>query len=208
MLDHLNTRLPYSDQELFVRIASGNEGAFTEIYLRYAPLLLSHVSQLLDSRDWAEEIVQDVFTRLWEVRPSLSDISHPRAYIYRIASNRTLDFLRRRSLEVKIQHRLARRQCTRTDPGIEPEVDFWSSSRLVDEAVNHLTAQKKLIYLLKNEEGYSYEEIADKVHLSKNTVRNHLADAIQFIRRYLLKRGVLHMLWWLSCLNLLGKIFF
>jgi RNA polymerase sigma-70 factor (ECF subfamily) len=207
MLDHLNTDPPYSDLELFERIASGDKWAFTEVYLRYAPLLLKHVTQLLDSRDWAEEIVQDVFTRLWEARPSLSTVSQPRAYLYRIASNLTLDLLRHRSVEVKAQYWLARNSGAVSDPGIEAQFDFWSSRQLVEEAVNHLTAQKKLIYLLKNEEGYSYEEIAKTVHLSRNTVRNHLADAVQYIRRYLLEHGVVHVLWLIVGLSLIGKIF-
>ena len=80
-----------TDKALFERIATGDETAFSIIFFRYTARLAPFVTQLLQSDQWAEEIVQDVFLRLWQARQQLAMIEHPSAYLYQMASNRTLD---------------------------------------------------------------------------------------------------------------------
>jgi RNA polymerase sigma-70 factor (family 1) len=189
----LTNRTHDTDINLFQRIAVGDDDAFTEIYLRYTRRILPHITRLLDSDLWAEEIVQDTFIKLWEIRHTLNTIENPSAYIFRIASNKTLDHLRHRAVEAKMQYQVARNAengADQTSNTTEDQLDFRISENLLKEAVSGLTPQKQLIYRLKHEEGYSYEEIATRLSLSKNTVRNHLADAMQFIRQYLLKQGI------------------
>jgi RNA polymerase sigma-70 factor (ECF subfamily) len=190
-----DVNLTYNDKELFARIAQGEETAFTGIYLRYTQKLMPHVARLLDSESWAEEIVQDVFTKLWEIRGTLGSVENPSAYLFRMASNRTLDHLKRRSVEVKMQYWVARNTEAALSNTTEKQFDFRVSENLLKEAVSELTAQKQKIFRLRHEDGYSYEEIASELEISKNTVRNHMADALHFIRRYLLQRGVFHALW-------------
>jgi len=207
LISHANTNgvireNAYSDLELFRRIADGDERAFTGLYLRYTAKLLAHITRLLDSEDWAEEIVQDIFVKLWEIRRDLGKINQPQAYLYRMASNRVLDHLKHRAVEAKMQYWLALNADNKSGAGIENEFDFKASSNLVNEAIGQLTDQKQIIYRLKHEKGYSYEQIAGKLNLSKNTVRNHLVDALQFIRRYLLRHGALHTVWFAFYLSL------
>jgi RNA polymerase sigma-70 factor (family 1) len=189
----LTHRTHDTDLNLFQQIAAGDELAFTEIYIRYSHRLLRHIGRLLDSELWAEEIVQDVFVKLWEIRNTLAEIENPSAYIFRIASNKTLDHLRHKAVETKMQYWVARNAenaAGSAENETENQFDFRISKNMLKEAVNGLSLQKQLIYRLKHEDGRSYEEIATELKLSRNTVRNHLADALQFIRRYLLQQGV------------------
>lgn len=192
-----NFRLPmlpkeqtYDERELFALISRSNEQAFAEIYLRYADKLYLHVAKLLKEDSWAEEIVQEVFVKLWQVRDTLGGIANPSAYLYRIAGNRTLDYLKHRAVEVKTQYQifLFAEPSARNDT--QEQLDFRISESLFKQAVKDLTAQKQLIFKLKHEDGQSYEEIARQLQLSKNTVRNHLAEALFTIRAYLLKKGI------------------
>jgi len=95
----LNQYGSHTDPELFTLIATGDEAAFAEIYLRYTEKLYPHVAKLLDADDWAEEIVQDVFTKLWQVKETLTTIENPNAYLYRMAANRTIDHMRKMATE-------------------------------------------------------------------------------------------------------------
>jgi RNA polymerase sigma-70 factor (family 1) len=183
-----------TDPELFERIASGDEAAFTVIYLRYTQKLLPHIKRLLNSELWAEEIVQDVFVKLWEVRHTLALVENPSAFIYSIAGNKAIDVFRHRAVEIKTHYRMARNLENEGAELVNPtevEYDYRISDRLLKEAVNGLSPQKQLIYRLKHENGYTYDQIASELMISRNTVRNHLADALKIIRRYLLQQGVL-----------------
>jgi len=198
----LNNNLPYSDKELFSLISKGDDGAFTEIYLRYAEKLYPHISKLLNADLWVEEILQDVFTKLWQIRDSLSHVENPSAYLYRMAGNRTLDHIKRRAIEVKMQYHVVQ-QAEHFLYASAPEQD--GRLREIKQAVQQLTPQKQLIFRLKHEEGLSYEEIAGQLQLSKNTVRNHLATTLEFIRNQLLKKGVFMVVFILSLYHLLKK---
>ncbi|OQP61113.1 hypothetical protein A3860_05185 [Niastella vici] len=189
----MNSNLSHTDKELFTRISRGDEVAFAEIYLRYTEKLYPHVTRLLDSDLWAEEIVQDVFTKLWQVRQSLSSVENPSAYLYRMAGNRTLDHLKHHAIEVKMQYHMVREAEYLWNNSLEEHHDSRISG--IKRAVEQLTAQKQLIFRLKHVEGLTYEEIAHKLQLSKNTVRNHLTEALHFIRTYLFKKGVFILLY-------------
>lgn len=156
---------------LFSCIATGDEFAVTEFYLRYVKKLYPRISRMLDAAGWAEEIIQDVFTKLWKVRHTLNEAENPQAYLYRMAGNRTLDFLKQRSTEVKLRYQAARMYDT---PGINQTgqwFDFKQAEQLYREAVENLPEKRRIIFLLKHEGGLSYEEIATRLTLSTHTVR-------------------------------------
>lgn len=180
----------YGERELFALISRNDEQAFTAIYLRYADKLYLHVAKLLKEDSWAEEIVQDVFVKLWQVRNTLAEIENPSAYLYRIAANRTMDYLKHRAVEIKAQYQVSLHAESSQRNDTQEQLDFRISDQLLKRAMKDLTAQKQLIFKLKHEEGQSYEEIARQLKLSKNTVRNHLTEALQTIRTYLLQKGI------------------
>ena len=179
-----------TDKALFERIAKGDESAFTIIFFRYTARLSPFVTQLLQSDRWSEEIVQDVFLRLWQGRTQLETIEHPSAYLYRMASNRTLDYIKRNARDVKLQY-YAARWLTHDVNGPAEDLDFREVENLLKEAVNTLPEQRRKVYQLVREEGLSYAEIAEKLQISKHTVRNHVAEALQEIRIYLREHGVM-----------------
>jgi RNA polymerase sigma-70 factor (ECF subfamily) len=192
----------YGERELFALISRSNEQAFTEIYLRYADKLYLHVAKLLKEDSWAEEIVQEVFVKLWQVRDTLDGVENPSAWLHRIAANRTLDYLKHRAVEVRTQYQVSQFAAPAARNDTQEQLDFRISEHLLKKAVKDLTAQKQLIFKLKHEDGQSYEEIARQLKLSKNTVRNHLAEALQTIRAYLLKKGIFLLIFLHSWSNL------
>ena len=109
-----------------------------------------------------------------------------------MASNRTLDYIKRNARDVKLQYYAARWLA----PGAnhpETDQDFREVEALLKEAVQRLPVQRRKVYQLVREEGLSHAEIADRLQISKHTVRNHVAEALQEIRIYLREHGVMVM---------------
>ncbi|MBS1566527.1 MAG: RNA polymerase sigma-70 factor, partial [Bacteroidetes bacterium] len=170
----------------------GDEAAFTTLFFQYTGRLAAFITQLLQSDQWAEEIVQDVFMRLWQNRKLLRDVEHPSAYLYQMASNRTLDYIKKNAREVRLQYYVARRFNPREDANsTEEELDFREIEKLLGEATSRMPAQRRRIYQMVREEGLSHAEIAERLNISKHTVRNHMADALREIREYFMEHGVL-----------------
>lgn len=184
----------YRDRELFKLISQGDEAAFTEVYYRYTKQLFSYISKLTGYELWAEEIAHDVLLKIWETRTVLKDVENPSGYLFRMASNRTLDHIKRHGVEVKMQHYLEGNGQAESRNFTEEQVYFRISDQLYKEALNKLPTQRQHVYRLKNEEGLSYYEIAERLKISKHTVRNHIAEATQAIRSYLLEKGVILLL--------------
>jgi RNA polymerase sigma-70 factor (ECF subfamily) len=182
-----------TDKALFERIAIGDETAFSIIFFRYTARLAPFVTHLLQSDSWCEEIIQDVFLRLWQSRMKLATIDNPSAYLYQMASNRTLDFIKRNAREVKLQY-YAAQWLTPSADHPNTAVDFREIENKLKEAVRRLPAQRRLIYQLVREEGLTHAEIAERLRISKHTVRNHVAEALQEIRIYLRENGVIVVL--------------
>ena|ERR1700761_2517660 len=176
-----------------MRIADGDEEAFTTIFYRYTARLAPFITQLLQSDLWTEEVVQDVFLLLWKNRQALAATEFPSAYLYQMASNRTLDYIKRNARQVKLQYYAAGRAGMDAND-TELEVDFREIDTLLREAVQQLPEQQQKVYKMIREEGLSHADIAARLTISRHTVRNHMASALQDIRGYLLAKGVVTVL--------------
>lgn len=173
---------------MFGQIASGDAGAFAEFFEAYAPKLAIYVSKVLRSDLWAEEIVQDVFMKLWSAREKLTDVEYPSSFLYRMAINRATDYLRHREQEIKLQHYLSSKKEAGSSDA-EDLVDYKISEQLYKQAIGTLPTQRQLVFKMRHEQGKSYTEIASELNISPHTVRNLLNLAMQHIRAYLIKHG-------------------
>ena len=182
------------EKELFKRVAEGDESAFKAIYLNYTAKLYPHVCKLLSDYVWAEEIIQDVFTRLWQNRSMLATIDNPSAYLYRMAANHTLDYLKHKSVEIKSQYKVKQLAKAINKRDLEKEFDFKQVEVLFSQAIKLLSPQRKQIFIMRHELGLHYDEIASNLQLSKNTVRNHLSESLQIVRKWMIQQGVTFLL--------------
>ncbi len=117
-------------------------------------------------------------------RDRLAGIDNPEGYIYKIAANLTLDHFRKLEMEHKILNRLQTVKVNTADASAQSVIDLRETQKIIDQAVHRLPQQRKLIYTMR-QNGMSYDEIAAKLGLSANTVRNQLISAGKFIRGYL-----------------------
>jgi RNA polymerase sigma-70 factor (ECF subfamily) len=165
-------------------IAKGNERAFRTLYDAYFPQVSAFTFKICKSTAATEEIVQDVFLRLWINRQDLSRLESPEAYIFSMARNRAIDHLRRLIRDTDLMEVLAGKALPESND-IEEQLNARELRRLIDEALAQLSEQKKTIFRLSKDGGLSHDQIAELMQLSKSTVKNHLSETLHHIREHL-----------------------
>ncbi|SEW51574.1 RNA polymerase sigma-70 factor [Chitinophaga arvensicola] len=181
----------HTDQLLFVSIADGDGHAFAQLFRQYYEPLRANAYKLMKSAFWAEEVVQEVFLYVWAERKTLVEIDQPAAYLYRVTANRCLNRLRRQELESRMQYFVSQ---ALHDSHHDDLSGYRKLEKLITEATGRLPAQQQRIFRLQQEEGLSYQEIASRLGISKNTVRNHMVQTLKSIRQYLQQYGDFYLL--------------
>jgi len=185
----MNSNSPQDDKTLFICIANGDGESFTVLFKRYFDRLKWNAVKMLKSEFWAEEIIQDVFMQLWANRERLIDIESPSAYLFRITANRCLDRIRHQSQEIKAQYLL--NLAYSDEPGSlqQNSYDIRLIETMISEAIQQLPEKGRQVFELQRTGNFSYQQIADQLGISKNTVRNHIVKSLHFIRGYLAEKG-------------------
>jgi len=179
----MNRNSTIDDLELFHQFALGREDAFRSIFETYFPLLVSYVFRITHTQHTAEEITQEAFLRFWQKRSTFSDTSELKAWLYKVAANLAFDHLKREAYHNRLVGHYSRQSLATDDT--EQWLNLRESKTAVEAAVSALPDQQKLIYRLSREEGLSHQEIAERLNLSPNTVKNHMVKALQTLRNQL-----------------------
>ncbi|WP_295120480.1 sigma-70 family RNA polymerase sigma factor [uncultured Chitinophaga sp.] len=172
------------ERALFLQITEGDEDAFRELFRIYTPILRPLIYKLTKTEYSIEDILQDVFFKIWMSRGQLPDIENPRSWILKITFHDCFGYLRKNA----VRNRAVGTETSETYT--EQTVELREMARLVNEAIELLPPQAKKVYLLSRTEGRKLADIADELQLSLQTVKNTLSRALKSIREYLLKHGV------------------
>lgn len=172
------------ERHLFRRVSQGDAAAYREVFDLYCSKLTAFIYRLTKSEDTAAELVQDVFVKLWVSRLHLAEVDNPQAYIFTMASNRTMDHLRKVSAHAKMLSALWDR-VSNLQQSTEELYNAKEYSELINQAIVQLSPQKQKIFRLSRYEGLKHEEIAAHLSLSKSTVKNHLVETLRHIKTYL-----------------------
>lgn len=157
--------------------------AFDTVYERYSHKLFSFVFRILKNKSEAEDIVQEVFVKIWEARETLGDHKLLNSYIFTIAYNSSIDLIRKRINNDKYLEHLKNSSVTQFTPSSVSQVEYNELNRRVEQLIANLPERQKQVYLLHREQGLTYPEIAQKLGISKNTVENHMAKALKYLRQ-------------------------
>lgn len=174
-----------TDNELLRCITDNDELAFNELFARYRNRLLAYLLKVTRSLEIAEEMVLDIFIKIWNGRAGMPGIEHPEAFLFTVARNKAFDFLRQVKKSRRQQAALWERlQENQADPA-DKELMRGSLEAAIRNAASQLSPQRKIAFLLSRDHDLTYEQIAEKLQLSTNTVRNHIAAALQIIRSHI-----------------------
>jgi RNA polymerase sigma-70 factor (ECF subfamily) len=178
---------------LFVRISEGSEAAFEELYRLFVPQLASYLQRISQSGTVVDEMIQETFLQVWLQRDKLPAVEHPKAWVFRIASNITFNYLKRVLVGEKAMAAMASRTAAAYND-VEDILYVHQLKKAIARAVGQLSPQRKKVYQLSRDAGLTIPEIADQLGLSASTVKNTLVSSLQFIRESLQQEG--HQIGW------------
>lgn len=168
---------------LLKKLSNGEEEAFNELFTYYYPKVNQFVFCLIKQANDAEDIVQDLFVKLWIHREVMAGIQSLNAYIYRLARNAVYDYFDHQVVRSQYEFLQEKKEESYTCT----DEDFFALEleHLIACVVNKMPRQRQQIYRLSRESGFSNDEIASQLGVSKKTVENHLNLALNDIRQVL-----------------------
>lgn len=178
----------HSDEKNIKLLCKGEEQAFQSLYEKYHSHLYYFALKFLKSGALAEEVVHDVFLKIWENRKNLRADLNFKAYVFTICKNHIVNTLLRATKEREIKNKIAQ-HLTTSHNELEETVVYDDYMHLAYEAIHHLPPQRQLVFKLCREEGKTYAEIAETLNISTGTVRDHIVKAGKFIKSYLVKNA-------------------
>ncbi|WP_247237773.1 RNA polymerase sigma factor [Telluribacter sp. SYSU D00476] len=173
------------ESEILLQVSQGSERAFAMLFHHYHQRLGVHIYRITKSEELAEEVVQDVFMKIWLNRELLTDIDNFPVYLYVISKNAALNCLKK----------VAREKVRTVDLDLIPDAAYAPETSdedyrylLIDEAIDRLPSQQRQVYLLSRHERLPYSEVAARMSISKETVKKYLQIATESISSYIRNR--------------------
>jgi len=176
---------PYRPDEVLRQLTDGNESAFKQIYDRYWLSIYKTVKRYTKSPEVAEDIVQEIFTTLWNSRSNFREVINLEYYLITMAKNLTYKTLRKMAFEKSIKDHWSSEALQEESSMNDPILD-QQYAQLIQRAAGLLPSQQKQIFHMAKVEGLSHKDIAAQLNISHLTVKTHMAKALRSIRHYLL----------------------
>jgi len=173
-----------NEEWILSEISSGNQHAFTLLYQFYHQKVYGYALGIVKEEFIAQEVVQDVFMKIWVRRDTLSSIGNFGGYLSVCTRNETLNALKKIAAQQK-HYQVVRETQTELDPGTEQHIQLRETSRMLDMAIDRLSPQQKKVYSLLNIQGLKLDDVAERLHITPATTKTHLKAAIKSIRSFL-----------------------
>lgn len=167
---------------LLQQIAAGSQSAFRQVYLAFYGRLYQFALAIVKTREPAEEIVEDVFIRIWQQREGVPSIRNLRVYLYTATKNTALNYLSQKA-RASITEPFDHIQIELNGSAITPEQILITAEmyQKIQKAVESLPPRCKMIFKLVREDGLRYKEIAEILNISVNTIDVQMAIAVKRI---------------------------
>lgn len=171
-----------SNTELVKLLKKGDMKAFDIIYKKYSRRLYGFIFRYIKLESDTEEIVQDVFVKIWKSRDNIDIYSSFESFLFTIAHNETVNLLKRRATEQKYIEHVKSLQHLDETYELTDEIHYKELTHRFQDLLDELSPRQKEIFQLSREEGLSHREIAEKLGISVNTVKNHLVTTLSFLK--------------------------
>lgn len=190
-------QLPFTDEELVQRIKNGDMDAFEELVCRYEGKIYSVAYRFMGNHADAGDLAQDTFIRMYQALPGFRGDSSFATWLYRIAANACRDELRKRqrrrnvSMDELIEHSPTNVPVAASADLPEEAAQRHETQRQVQECLDRLSGDHKLILLMREIQGMSYEEIAAVLGCSLGTVKSRISRARNALKEKIKEKGEL-----------------
>ncbi|WP_221392886.1 RNA polymerase sigma factor [Dyadobacter sp. NIV53] len=171
----------HNDTQLLDLMSGDDNQAFAEIYQRYKGVLFVHAYRMLGDYEEAKDVLQELFTSLWTKRNNIVLKSTLSAYLYGATRNRVFDIIAHKKVQEKYVSSLARfledGECITDLQVRENEL-----AGLIEKEVALLPPKMRRVFELSRNEHFSYQEIANELHISDKTVKKQVNNALNILR--------------------------
>lgn len=177
MADYTN----YTDEELLSCLKSGDEKAYVQLYKRYWSVLYAHSRHMLRNDEEAKDIVQDIFTVLWNKREEIQKGLAIKPYLYASVRNHTLNHINRGKLKNKYLESLAQ-YIAKGEKVTEEQVCYRDFAARIERGIENLPPRMKQIFELSRKAGLTNMAIAEELDISDHTVKKTIGRALKLLR--------------------------
>lgn len=166
----------------FKEIKDGDREAFRKVFEKYYLRLHRFVWGYVNSKAVAEGLVQDLFTTLWEQRKQITIEHSIKAYLFRSARNKSIDWLRHK--KVKDEWREEKKQLNKQKEQADMSKRLHDKQMLaeVKQAISQMPDRRREVFMLSRYEDMTYKEIAEFLDISPSTVETHMSKALAELR--------------------------
>jgi RNA polymerase sigma-70 factor (ECF subfamily) len=165
-------------------IKADNMFAFDVLYKKYCKKVYKFGYSILKSTEESENLMQDVFLNLWENRHKVEKDSSIKSYVFTITYNSAISIIRKKTRESEFVEYLKSLQEINEEPA-NVKLEYDELAKKLDDIIQKLPPRQKEVYILHRVEGLKYSEIAERLHISVNTLENHMSRELKTIREKL-----------------------
>lgn len=171
---------------LLSQLKQGHEPAFNALYLTYSKALYKKINSIVKDEFIADELLQELFLKVWEKRADIKPEFSFSAFLYTVANNLVYDYFRKISKDKRLHARLL---INAVDYYMETEENLIGkeTSVIIQQAIDQLSLQRKKVFILCKIEGKTYQQAADLLGISVATVNTHMVNSIRLIKEHLYK---------------------
>ena len=181
------------NKETIEKLKNGDMVAFDTIYRKYSPKLFGFIWKIIKVELDAEEIMQEVFMKIWEMRGKIETYTSFDSFLYTIAYNKSINLIRKKISEQKYIDFL-KSLPELSEPAAIDDLQFSELNEQINSLIQKLPPRQKEVFLLSREKELTYNEIASQLNISKNTVENHMVKALRYLRNNINDVSLLHSL--------------
>lgn len=183
----------HTEHELLHRIAAGDRQAFTLLYQQHAPWLTRYIRLFTGDTPDTEELLQDVFLKVWRKKEQLPEIDLFDAWLNRVTRNTIFNYLRTLKLKYQLDELNEGTAAKAGSEEADHRIMLHQYYTIAVQAIEQLPARRKEVFRLRLQQNLTLDEIAGSLGISRSAVEQHVYAANSFIRDYLRKHADINM---------------
>lgn len=184
---------PAKERKWVIDLTKSDQEAFRNLFREYAKRIFVFARGYLKSNEEAEEVVQEVFIKIWNVRASINTELSFKSYLFKITYNYIRELFLKKARENSYKNDILD-SAIDFDTRTEEKIDYQSLLELVEQLIDRLPPRQKEIIILRKKHGLPVKEIAELLDISHRTVEKHLSEALKTLKTELSEEHIAGLL--------------
>jgi len=193
-MEKIGTMAISNIEEIIHRLKKDDKSAVDELFSYYYPRLYHFSKSILKIETDIDDILQEVFVKIWLNRQKISNVATFNAYIFTITKNEVLNLIRSSLKDHTFKDELYHRSVAE-EYQTQNQLEYDEIKTGIDHIVSSLPEKRQQVFILSRTEGLSNKEIAQQLNISEKTVEDHITHAIKHIKSALHEMGMISLLY-------------